>query len=162
MFGLNSMETVFVVTAFLFQIVLIVHFALRKRRFQTAIRYGPLVYALGAPALLVSLILMLNGAAWFFWISGLLYAAWGLFGYIVEYRRKIEWRSPARWGIFVPYILLYLSTIMFYWFPLARIARPLWFAYGVLFLISTALNVTSHQGPKAAGQGASAGRAGPG
>jgi hypothetical protein len=43
MSGLNNMEVVFVVTAFLFQIILIIHFALRKWRFNTAMRYGPIV-----------------------------------------------------------------------------------------------------------------------
>jgi hypothetical protein len=33
---------------------------------------------------------------------------------------------------------------MFYWWPLAAIDRPLWFAYGALFLASTLLNLTSH------------------
>ena len=47
---LDSLDSLFVVTAFLFQILLIVHFSLRKWRFETALRYGPLVYALSIPA----------------------------------------------------------------------------------------------------------------
>ena len=45
----ESMLALFVFTAFLFQMVLIVHFALRKWRFETAIRYGPIVYGLSVP-----------------------------------------------------------------------------------------------------------------
>jgi hypothetical protein len=152
MFGLDPMDALFAATAFIFQIILIVHFALRKWRFDTAIRYGPVVYAFSIPAVLVSMILLRNGMAWYFWISGFFYLAWALFGYIVDYRQKIEWRSPIRWAIFGPYIFLYLATIMFYWFPLRRISDPLFFIYSVLYVLSTALNITSHKNPNKIGQ----------
>jgi hypothetical protein len=38
---------------------------------------------------------------------------------------------------------------MFYWWPLALISRPLWYIYAVLFIVSTVLNVSSHQAPQA-------------
>jgi hypothetical protein len=145
MFSLDTFDTLFVLWAFLFQLVLIVHFALRKWRFKTAIRYGPIVYALGVPALALSILLLLAGKPWWQGLGGFLYFAWAVFGYGVEYRKKIEWRSPIRWPIFAPYILLYLATTMFYWFPLARIAKPFWYGIAVLFAASTILNLTSHQ-----------------
>jgi hypothetical protein len=141
------MEVVFVVTAFLFQIILIIHFALRKWRFNTAMRYGPIVYALGIPAALVSLWSLLSGMSWSFWLGGFIYLIWAIFGYTVEYLRKIEWRNPIRWSTLGPYVFLYLATVMFYWFPLALIWKPLWYVYGILFVISTVLNVTSHKSP---------------
>ena len=144
MFGLDNLEIVFVVTAFLFQFILILHFALRKWQFNIAMRYGPIVYALGIPAAAVSMVLLLNGEPWSLWLGGFLYLIWGLFGYFVEYGMRIEWRNPIRWQIFGPYVFLYLSTIMFYWFPLALISKPLWYAFAVLFIASTYLNVTSH------------------
>jgi len=149
MFGLDSLETLYVVWAFLFQIALIVHFALRKWRFALAMRYGPLVYALGIPAAAISILLLLDGEAWYLWIGGFLCLAWGAFGYSVEYVKKIQWRNPIYWPIFVPYIFLYLATIMFYWWPLGLISRPLLYGYTVLYIISTALNATSHKGIEA-------------
>jgi hypothetical protein len=144
-FGLNSLETLFVVTALLFQLILIVHFALRRWRFETAIRYGPVVYALSIIAAIVSIILLLGGVTWSLWLSGFLYLIWAIFGYSVEYVYKIEWRSPVRWAVFGPYIFLYLSTVMFYWFPLALVSKPLWYVYALLFIVSTILNLTSHR-----------------
>lgn len=44
MFGLDKFETLFVVNAFLFQIILIGHFALRKWRFELALLFKPLWY----------------------------------------------------------------------------------------------------------------------
>ena len=146
MSGLDHLELLFVVCAFLFQIVLIIHFAFRKWRFHIAMRYGPVVYALGIPAAVAGLVLLLGGKAWSFWLAGFTYLVWGIFGYGVEYVKKIQWRTPIQWPIFGPYIILYLAAIMFYWFPLALIWKPLWYAYALLFLVSTVLNVTSHDG----------------
>jgi hypothetical protein len=145
MSGLDGLEVLFVVWAFLFQIILIIHFALRKWRFQIAMRYGPLVYALGIPAALISILLLLGGKEWYLWIGGFLYLTWGIFGYWIEYVSKIEWRNPPRWGVFIPYICLYLGTVMFYWWPLAQLSKTLWAVYTVLFVIGTILNATSHQ-----------------
>lgn len=145
--GITDLEWLFVVASFLFQIVLIVHFALRKWRFSFAMRYGPIVYALGIPAAAASLLILLGGKPWWLWLSGFLYLVWGIYGYWIEYVRKIEWRSPIRWTVFVPYILLYLATTMFYWFPLIRVYKPLWYIYAALFVITTFLNVSSHQKP---------------
>jgi hypothetical protein len=148
MFGLDNLETLFVLSALLFQIVLIVHFALRKWRFDLAMRYGPIVYALGIPAAAVSVRLLLGGKTWSLGLSGFLYLAWGIFGYTVEYIKGIEWRNPPRWPVLAPYLFLYLATVMFYWFPLALVYKPLWYVYAVLFVVSTTLNVTSHKSAK--------------
>jgi len=150
MFGLNNLETLFVITAFLFQIVLIIHFTLRRWRFDFAIRYGWIVYALSVPAVVVSLILMRGGMTWSLWAGGFLYLLWAVFGYVIEYVKKVQWRNPIRWSSLGPYICLYLATIMFYWWPLALIRKPLWYVYALLFVASTVLNVASHQGPQEA------------
>lgn len=152
MLGLDNLELLFAASAFVFQFILIGHFALRKWRFATALRYGPLVYALSLPAVVVSLLLWLGGKTWALWLSGGFYLLWALYGYTVEYIKKIEWRSPWRWPIAGPYLVLYLATVMFYWFPLGLVSRPLWYGYAVLFLTSTFLNVTSHKGAPGRGQ----------
>lgn len=146
MFGHDNLETLYVLTAFLFQAVLIAHFAMRKWRFEAAIHYGPIVYALSIPAAIVSVLLLIGGKTWSLWLGGFIYLAWAGFSYFVEYVRGIAWRSPPRWSIFGPYVILYLATVMFYWWPLALINRPLWYVYAVLFVVSTLLNVTSHKG----------------
>lgn len=151
---MDGFEILFVGTAFLFQIVLIIHFAIRKWRFQITQRYGWLVYALSLPAALVSIILLLSGMSWSFWLAGFIYLIWAIFGYRVEYIKQIRWRNPPYWPILGPYVLLYLATIMFYWWPLGLFSRTLWFIYGLLFVISTILNIASHKGPEEVIQGA--------
>jgi hypothetical protein len=140
-----SVDRQYVVMAFVIQVALVLFFALRAWSLDAAISIGWIVYALGIPALATSVALVRAERPWFFSFAGFAFAAWAAFGFVVEYLSSIEWRSPIVWPIFVPYVTLYLLAQMFYWWPLARIDRRLWMAFAVLFVISTALNIASHQ-----------------
>jgi hypothetical protein len=145
MFGLDSLETLFVAWAFFFQIVHIVHFALRRRFFESyTLKIGWIVYALSIPAVVISIVLLLGGKTWSFWLGGFLFLIYAAYGYLVDYVKRIRWRSPLRLRIMFPYVSLYLGTVMFYWWPLGLLSRPLWAAFGVLFVVGTILNITSH------------------
>ena len=145
MFGLDWLDTLFVVWAFFLQIVLIVHFAIRKPFFESyTIKFGWIVYALCFPAAVISVILLLGGKSWSFWLGGFLFLIYAAYGYWIDYIKGIKWRNPLRKDIMFPYVTLYLGTIMFYWWPLALLYRPLWFVFGELFVIGTILNITSH------------------
>jgi hypothetical protein len=143
---LDSLETVFVVWAFLFQLAMIIHFGLRKWRFAVVARYGWVTYLISIPAVVVSIVLLVGGKSWSLWLGGFICFVWAMFGYRVEFIKKIRWRNPPYWPIFAPYLLLYLATVMFYWFPLGLLSRPVWTVYAVLFIASTVLNATSHKG----------------
>jgi hypothetical protein len=54
--NLDKLDKLFVVCAFLFHVILIIHFGLRKQRFEVAKRYGPIVYALGVPPAALSIL----------------------------------------------------------------------------------------------------------
>lgn len=143
--NMDSLDRVFVTWAFLFQVVLIVHFAIRKPLFESYTeRFGWIVYALSIPAVIISLILMRGGKDWSFWLGGFLFVIYAAFGTWVDYVARIPFRNPLQLTILVPYILLYLATVMFYWWPIALLSRPLWLVYAVLFVIATVLNITSH------------------
>lgn len=142
---MDNLDKLFIVWAFFFQIALIVHFALRRRLFESyTLRYGWLVYALCIPAVIVSIVLLLGGKSWSFWLGGFLFILFATYGYWVDYVKQIPWRNPINYSIMFPYVLLYLSTVMFYWWPLGQFSRGLWFAYAILFVIASILNVTSH------------------
>ena len=144
MLSANIYESLFVIAAFLIQIILCIHFAMRKWHYDAAIRYGWIVYTLGIPAAAMSIFGGVAGMSWVFCIGGFLYLVWGLFGYTVEYILHIQWRDPINWVILGPYITLYLAMLMFYWWPLAFVDKPCWYIYGFLFLLSTYLNISSH------------------
>ena len=144
MFSLDKFDTLFVIWAFILQICLIALFAIRRSNLDLILEYGWIFYLLSIPALIVSIIMLRSGNEWSFWIGGFIFLLWAIFGLIIEYGFKIQWRSPILWQIFFPYVVLYLGTIMFYWFPLGILSRPLWYIYGVLFALSTYLNISSH------------------
>ena len=142
---LDNLDKLFVYWSFLFQIVLIFHFAFRKWLFESYTpKYGWLVYALCIPGAVISLVLLLGGKSCYFWLGGFLFVIYASYGYWIDYVKQIQWRNPLQLTIAFPYIFLYLSTVMFYWWPLARLSRPLWVAYTFLFIIATILNITSH------------------
>lgn len=145
MLGLDRLDVLFIIWSFTLQIILVIHFAIRKPlRESYTLKYGWLVYALCLPSTAVSLILLLNGKTWSLWLGGFLFIPFAAYGYWIDYVKGINWRKPLRKDIMLPYVTLYLATVMFYWWPLALLYRPLWFVFGVLFLIGTVLNITSH------------------
>ena len=145
MFSLDKLDILFVAWAFTLQIILIVHFAIRRRFFESyTLKYGWLVYAMSLPALAISIILILGGKPWTLWISGFLFIIFAIFGYWIDYVKGIQWRKPLRKDIMFPYLTLYLVTIMFYWWPLYPLSLTLWLIYLVLYVIATILNIRSH------------------
>jgi hypothetical protein len=142
---LDNLDKLFVFWAFLFQIVLIVHFALRKPFFESyTMKYGWIVYTLSIPAVVISIILWRGGKSWSFWLGGFLFLIYAAYGYWIDFVQQIPFRNPLRLSIVVPYVFLYLATLMFYWWPLWPLNRWLWLAYAILYVISTILNITSH------------------
>lgn len=141
----ESLGSVFIVWAFIFQVVLIVHFAVRKVLFETyTLGFGWWVYGLFLPAVAVSILMRRGGWPWHFSVGGLLCLVWSVLGYWSDYVVAIPWRIAVYLPILVIYVVLYLGMIMFYWFPLALVRRSLWYIYAVLFIIGTYLNIISH------------------
>lgn len=141
---MDRYDKLFIFVAFFIQFILLIYFAIRKWDFDLAMQWGWIVYALALPAVIISLVLLFAGKPWYLWLGGFLYAIFAVFGYIVDIAHPVAWRSPVYLPVLIPYVVLYLSSLMFYWWPLGAIRRPLWYIYAVLFVISTSLNVTSH------------------
>ena len=142
---LDNLDKLFVVWAFLLQILLIAHFAIRKPLMESYTeKYGWIIYALCIPAVVISIVLMRDGKSWSFWLGGFLFLIYAAFGYWVDYVAQIPFRNPLRLSIALPYVFTYLATVMFYWWPIGFLSRPLWFMYAILFVIATILNVISH------------------
>jgi hypothetical protein len=142
---IDQLDRLFVIWAFLFQIILIAHFAVRKSFYESyTVKFGWVVYALCIPAAVISLVLLRAGKSWSFWLGGFLFVAFAAFGYWVDFVARIQFRNPLQLSVLIPYAFLYLATVMFYWWPIGQLSRPLWFVYTILFVIGTILNVTSH------------------
>jgi hypothetical protein len=141
---LDSYDRLYIGWSFIFQVALILVFSVRKIDLGLIYRYGWIFYALSIPAVIVSITLLRGGKTTSFWLAGFVFLVWAIFGFIVEYVLGISWRNPVSWPILIPYVILYLTTVMFYWWPVGLLWRPLWYLYAALFALSTYLNLTSH------------------
>lgn len=142
---IDKLDALFVVWAFALQVALIAHFAVRKTLFEGyTLKFGWIVYALCVPALVISVVLLHGGKSWSFWLGGFLFVVFAAFGYWVDYVGQIQFRSPVKLSVLIPYVVLYMATILFYWWPVGLLSRPLWIAYALLFSIATVLNLRSH------------------
>ena len=45
---------------------------------------------------------------------------------IVEYVWPVEFRSPMRYDVLVPYLVLFFGAILLMGLPMFRMSRPLW------------------------------------
>ena len=97
------------------QAVLVIYFAARRWRPQMAERYGWIAYAFAGLGLPLGAWLILGGQSWRLYAGPLLLALWAALGAAVDLWRRIEWRTPIRWSVFVPYVALYFWGQMFLW-----------------------------------------------
>lgn len=147
MFSQSAQQTLFVAFAFISQALLIFNFAAYKWKPGIQKKWGWIVYAFGWLALPLGLYFRAGGGPWYSWLACGLFAAWAIFGYIVDILRPINWRDPVRWQILVPYLVLYISAQFAFWIPLWLIWPGYWMIYAVLYTISTVLNISNHSRP---------------
>jgi hypothetical protein len=148
--GYESATIAFAAFAVGSQAVLVAYFAARRWAPRGAERYGWLAYVFAGLGLPLGVWLLLDGQSWRLWVGPILLALWAALGAVVDLWRRIEWRTPIRWGVFVPYVALYFWAQMFLWWPLWNLWRPAWACFLVLFVANTALNIQGHFGGGAA------------
>ena len=86
--------------------------------------YG--IVALAVPAFLAMVEFMRTKAGWRHWIGPGAFLVFVVFMVIVEYVTQVEFRSPMRPGILVPYLVLFFGSIFLMGVPMFRINRRLW------------------------------------
>ena len=115
------------------QVVLVIYFALTKWHVAGATPVGWLVYGMGIPAVALSVMLLKARKPWYLWTAGFLFAVWAAFGVVVDIIHPVAWRSPMLPSIFMPYVLLYFASQMFYWWPLLKVDRVSWCIFAALY-----------------------------
>ena len=128
------------------QALLAAYFSARRWRPQMAQRFGWIAYAFALFGLPLGGWLVLGGQTRALWVGPILLGLWAALGVVVDLWRRVEWREPIRWSVFVPYVALYFWAQMFLWWPLWDVWRAGWFCFLVLFVVNTALNLRGHFG----------------
>jgi hypothetical protein len=109
--------------------------------------YG--IIALAAPAVMAIIGFRHARAGWRHWSGPAVFSVFVAYMVIVDYIWPVEFRSPARDGILVPYLLLFFGAILLMGLPMFRMDRRLW----LVTLATTVLLIGSMGFAMAAGVG---------
>ena len=87
---------------------------------------GRFIIALAIPAMAALFALVRAGAGWLHRIGPMVFLAFVAFMITVDYAVPIEFRDPKRFGILVPYLVLFFGAIFLMGVPMFRMNRLLW------------------------------------
>jgi hypothetical protein len=86
--------------------------------------YG--IVALAVPAVLAFAAFVRARAGWRHWIGPTAFLVFIVLMIIVEYIWQVEFRSPMRYEVLVPYLVLFFGSILLMGLPMFRMDRRLW------------------------------------
>jgi hypothetical protein len=89
-------------------------------------RLGYVMIGLAVPAAVAAAGMARGGAGWLHWAGPVAYVAFIAFMVAVQYVWAVEFRSPVRYGIMVPYLVLFFGSILMMGLPMFRLDRRLW------------------------------------
>jgi hypothetical protein len=95
-----------------------------NREINHLLGYG--IVALGVPAILTIVAFVRVQAGWRQWIRPAVFLTFLAFMIFVEYIWQVEFRSPMRYNILVPYLLLFFGSILLMGLPMFHMNRRLW------------------------------------
>jgi len=87
---------------------------------------GYVMAALAVPAIVALAAFWRARTDWLQWIGPLVYVVFVALMVAVEYIWPVEFRSPARYSILAPYLLLFFGAILLMGLPMFRMDRRLW------------------------------------
>jgi len=87
---------------------------------------GYVIIALAIPATAAMVAYLRSGAGWRFWIGPAVFDMFAAFSLVVDHLYPVEFRSPARPAVLVPYLLLFFGSILLMGLPMFRIDIQLW------------------------------------
>jgi hypothetical protein len=116
-------------------------FLSRVRTSSMAINHllGYVMIALAVPATLALVAFWRARAGWLQRVGPAVYLAFVVLMVVVDYVWPVEFRSPMRYVILVPYLVLFFSAILLMGLPMYRLNRRLWLVTlvtSVLLLVS--------------------------
>jgi hypothetical protein len=85
---------------------------------------GLVLAALAVPAVVAGVGLALGGSWW--WLGPAAYVAFVGLMLVVDYVRPVEFRSPRRPAILVPYLVAFFGAIVLMGIPMFAVNRALW------------------------------------
>ena len=108
---------------------------------------GLVMIALAVPAAVALVAFVRARAGWRQWIGPAVYLVFVAVELAVDYVWPVEFRSPRRYGILVPYLLLFFGAILLMGLPMFRLNRRLWLVtVGTTLLLLGSMGVAMQAG----------------
>jgi hypothetical protein len=110
---------------------------------------GYVMIVLAAPATLAIVAFAHARAGWLHWIGPVVYLAFVILMIAVDYVSPVELRSPPRYEILAPYLVLFFGAILLRGLSMFRLNRALWLvtvATTVLLLASMGVAIRKGMG----------------
>ena len=87
---------------------------------------GYVIIVLAIPSIVALVAFVRAGAGWLHWVGPAAFLAFVALMVVVDYAWPVEFRSPMRHEILVPYLLLFFGAILLMGLPMFRLNRQLW------------------------------------
>lgn len=87
---------------------------------------GYVMIALAIPSMMALIAFVRAGAGWFHWVGPAIFLAFLTLMVVVDYAWPVEFRSPMRLDILVPYLVLFFGAILLMGLPMFLLNRQLW------------------------------------
>ena len=87
---------------------------------------GYVIIVLAIPSMVAIVAFARAGAGWLHWVGPAVFLTFIAFVVVVDYAWPVEFRSPTRYGILAPYLVLFFGSILLMGLPMFRLNRPLW------------------------------------
>jgi hypothetical protein len=108
---------------------------------------GYVIIALAVPSVVALSALVREGAGWLQIAGPVVFIAFVLLMIAVDYTWPVEFRSPKRLSILVPYLVLFFSSILLMGLPMFRLNRNLWLiTVATTILLVGAMGVAMNRG----------------
>lgn len=95
--------------------------------------YG--IIALGLPAILAMIAFVRSRSGWRQWLGPAVFLLFIVLMILVEHIWQLEFRSPMRYDILVPYLVLFFGSIFLMGVPMFRLDRRLWLITAITTVI---------------------------
>ena len=88
---------------------------------------GYVIIVLAIPSIVAIVAFVRAGTGWRHWVGPAVFLTFIALMVVVDYARPVEFRSPMRYHILVPYLVLFFGAILLMGLPMFRLNRQLWF-----------------------------------
>ena len=87
---------------------------------------GYVMIVLAIPSIIALIAFARAGAGWLQWAGPAVFLTFIVLMVVVDYAWPVEFRSPMRYDILVPYVVLFFGAILLMGLPMFRLNRQLW------------------------------------